>query len=196
MIETKEKFEFSSKNQIKADQYISRYPAGKQQSAVMPLLYLAQNQNGGWLNQAVLEYIADYLSMSAIKVYEVATFYTMYNLKPVGKHHIQLCRTTPCWLRGANSIAEAICEKLSIKHGETTPDGKFTLTEVECLGACVNAPVVQINNDFYEDLDKKSMKKILELLQENSTPSSGSQKQRHTSAPQSGPKTLITLGKK
>ncbi len=108
MSDSNEIFKFSDENRIKADAYINRYPEGKQQSAVMPLLYLAQNQNSGWLSQAAIEYVADYLSMSSIKVFEVATFYTMYNLSPVGKNHIQLCRTTPCWLRGSNNISQAI----------------------------------------------------------------------------------------
>ena len=192
MSDSNEIFKFSDENRIKADAYIARYPEGKQQSAVMPLLYLAQNQNSGWLSQAAIEYVADYLSMSSIKVFEVATFYTMYNLSPVGKNHIQLCRTTPCWLRGSNNISQAICEHLLIKNGETTHDGMFTLTEVECLGACVNAPVVQINDDFYEDLDVDSIKYIIDMIKESKKPIPGPQKKRQKSAPESGPKTLIT----
>lgn len=189
-----EKFEFTAENRATADAYVAKYPEGRQQSAVMPLLDIAQRQNGGWLSQATLEYVADYLSMPAIRVYEVATFYTMYNLNPVGKHHIQLCRTTPCWLRGANDISAAIKEHLGIETGETSADGQFTLTEVECLGACVNAPMVQINDDYYEDLTPDLIKRVLDALKQGQKPTIGSQSGRQTSAPESGPKTLQSAG--
>lgn len=191
MIKQVESFVFDESNRAKADAYISKYPEGKQQSAVMPLLYLAQSQNNGWLSQGALEYIADYLSMPSIKVYEVATFYTMYNLTPVGKNHIQLCRTTPCWLRGSNDILAKIKSHLGIKNGETTSDGLFTLTEVECLGACVNAPMVQINDDFYEDLDPQRMQEILDTILDGKKPSPGSQITRNASEPASGARTLL-----
>ena len=157
----------------------------------MPLLYLAQNQNSGWLSQAVIEYVADYLSMSSIKVFEVATFYTMYNLSPVGKNHIQLCRTTPCWLRGSNNISQAICEHLLIKNGETTQDGMFTLTEVECLGACVNAPMLQINDDYFEDLDSQKLEKIIDQINNNQKPLPGSYRGRLSTEPENFRKTLL-----
>lgn len=189
-----EQFEFTTDNRAKADAFVAKYPEGRQQSAVMPLLDIAQRQNGGWLSQATLEYVADYLSMPAIRVYEVATFYTMYNLNPVGKHHVQLCRTTPCWLRGANDISAAIKEHLGIETGETTADGEFTLTEVECLGACVNAPMVQINDDYYEDLTPELIKGVLDALKRGEQPGIGSQSGRQTSAPESGPTTLTDVG--
>ena len=189
-----EQFEFTADSRAKADAFIAKYPEGRQQSAVMPLLDIAQRQNGGWLSQASLEYVADYLSIPSIRVYEVATFYAMYNLKPVGKHHLQLCRTTPCWLRGADDISDAIKGHLNVETGGTTEDGEFTLSEVECLGACVNAPMVQINDDFYEDLTPENITKILDALKNGETPTVGSQTGRATSAPQSGPKTLAKMG--
>ncbi len=195
MSQLEEKFEFTDENRNEADSCIAKYPEGREQSAVMPILYIAQRQNGGWLSQSAMQYVADYLSMPPIKVYEVATFYTMYNLDSVGEYHIQLCRTTPCWLRGANSISSAIKEHLGIENGETTDDGKFTLSEVECLGACVNAPMVQINDDFYEDLNADRVRSILDMLISGDQPKSGSQSERFTSAPESGPTTLIDEGK-
>ena len=157
-------FVFTAENQQAVDEIIKKYPIGRQASAILPLLDLAQRQCGGWLPKSAIEVVAASLKMPIIRAYEVATFYTMFNLKPVGKHHIQLCRTTPCWLRGSAEI-QAICEShLGIKPGEVTSDGKFSLTEVECIGACVNAPVVQINDDYYEDLTPESMKVILQSL--------------------------------
>ena len=163
-IETKEPFVFTERNQQKIDIILQRYPAGRQASAILPLLDLAQRQCGGWLPQAAIETVAALLQMPAIRAHEVASFYTMFNLAPVGKHHIQLCRTTPCWLRGSEEI-QSVCEShLGIKPGEVTPDGKFSLVEVECLGACVNAPMAQINDDYYENLTPESMKSILQNL--------------------------------
>ena len=176
-------FEFTSENLLKANDYIAKYPKGKQRSAVMALLYIAQKQHDNWLPQPALDYIADFLSLPPIKVYEVATFYTMFNLKPVGKNYIQVCRTTPCWLRGADKITNTCKEKLGIDVGETTEDGKFSLIEVECLGACVNAPMVQINDHYYEDLDEKSMEKIIDNLAEGKEISIGSQIGRKCSSP-------------
>ncbi len=136
---------------------IARYPAGRQQSAVMPLLALAQRQNGGWLPKAAMDYVAGMLGMAPVRVYEVASFYTMYNLDPVGKNVIEVCTTTPCWLRGSDAIVEA-CEKhLGIGLGETTADGQFTLREAECLGACVNAPMCSIGEHYYEDLTPENV---------------------------------------
>jgi NADH-quinone oxidoreductase subunit E len=162
--EDKDLFVFTDQNQQEIDMFLQKYPPGRQASAVLPLLDLAQRQCGGWLPRAALETVAAILRMPAIRVYEVASFYTMFNLSPVGKHHIQLCRTTPCWLRGSEGI-QSVCEShLGIQSGEVTPDGKFSLVEVECLGACVNAPIVQINDDYYENLTPDSMKSILRNL--------------------------------
>jgi NADH-quinone oxidoreductase subunit E len=175
-------FEFTKDNLEKAKQIIANYPKGKQQSAVMPLLDLAQRQHNNWLPRAAMDYVAELLDMPFIKVYEVATFYTMYNKQPVGKNLIQICRTTPCWLMGSDEITKACKQKLGTDIGETTSDGKFTIVEVECIGACVNAPAVQINDDYYEDLTPESMKEILNMLAENKKPKIGSQTGRQTSA--------------
>ena len=185
-----ESFAFTLENRAKADAVIAKYPAGCQASAVLPLLDLAQRQNSGWISQAVMEHVAELLDMASIRVYEVATFYTMLNLEPVGRYHVQLCRTTPCWLRGSDALRDACREELGIGLGCTTEDGLFTLTEVECLGACVNAPMVQINDHFYEDLDPTRMKEILRAFRAGSPPEPGSQTGRQTSAPASGLTTL------
>ena len=176
-------FTFSPENAAQVKVIIARYPEGRQQSAVMPLLDLAQRQAGGWLPREVLDYIAEYLDMPRIRVYEVATFYTMYNTKPVGRHLVQLCRTTPCWLRGSEDILNACRDFLGIGLGETTEDGLFSLMEVECLGACCNAPMMQINDDFYEDLDAEATRKVLEALKEGEQPKTGSQTGRVSSEP-------------
>ncbi|MCE2992348.1 MAG: NADH-quinone oxidoreductase subunit NuoE [Candidatus Jidaibacter sp.] len=177
-------FEFSKENLKTAKDIIAKYPEGKQQSAVMPLLDLAQRQHNNWIPKAAMDFIADMLKIPAMKVYEVATFYTMYNKQPVGKNLVQICRTTPCWLRGSDEVTRACRKKLGIDVGETTKDGKFTLVEVECLGACVNAPMVQINDDYYEDLDAESMSAILDELAKGKKPKVGSRKSRHTSEPE------------
>ena len=158
-------FKFSAENMKEVEKHIAKYPKGKQASAVMPLLDIAQRQNDNWIPEAAMEEIARLLDMPRIKVFEVATFYTMYNLQPRGKHHLQFCTTTPCWLAGSAEVVSA-CEKhLGIKLGETTPDGMFTLTDVECLGACVNAPVLQRNGDeFHEDLNPQRAVKLLDDL--------------------------------
>lgn len=174
--------------------HIAKYPEGKQQSAVMPLLDLAQRQNGGWLSQECIEYVAVYLDMPAMRVMEVATFYTMYILKPIGRHHVQVCGTTPCWLRGSDKIMAAASKKLGIKKGETTKDGKFTLSEVECQGACVNAPMVMIDDDYFEDLTAESVTAILEDYANGKTPKPGPQNTRHTSEPEGGLTTLKSVG--
>ena len=176
-------FTFSPENAEQAALLIARYPQGRQQSAVMPLLDLAQRQSGGWLPRDVLDYVADYLDMPRIRVYEVATFYTMYNTKPVGRHLVQLCRTTPCWLRGSEDVLDACRDFLGIGIGETTEDGLFTLIEVECLGACCNAPMMQINDDFYEDLDADATRNVLETLKKGGQPKTGSQTGRVSSEP-------------
>ena len=189
-------FAWTAENAEQAKKVIARYPAGRQQSAVMPLLDLAQRQVGaetqtqGWLPVPVMEYIADQLDMPYMRVYEVATFYTMYNLAPVGRYHVQVCGTTPCMLRGSDDVFSA-CKNKGLVKGGTTPDGLFTLTEVECMGTCTNAPMVQINDDNYEDLDYDSMTRILDDLAAGKAPKAGTQNpQRHTSEPEGGPTTL------
>lgn len=166
-------FTFTSDNLKAAEKILAKYPPNQKRSAVMPLLDLAQRQHDNWIPIAAMNYIADILEISPMQVYEVANFYTMYNKQPVGKNLMQICRTTPCWLRGSSDITEACKDMLSIEVGETTLDGQFTLVEVECLGACINAPVIQINDDYYEDLDKESLKKIIEELKRSKKPSLG-----------------------
>lgn len=176
-------FTFSPENMEKIKTHITKYPEGRQASAVIPLLDLGQRQNGGWVSQGVIEEIAKILSMPAIRVHEVAAFYTMFNLKPVGRHHIQLCGTTPCWLKGAVDLKQACMSRLNIGEHGVSVDGKFSLMEVECLGACVNAPVVQINDDFYEDLTPESFMKIIDDLANGKDVKPGSQTGRQCSAP-------------
>ncbi len=187
-------FAFTPENRAKADAYIVKYPPGRQASAVLSLLYLAQDQHDNWVPRAAMDHIAEILSMPPIRVYEVASFYTMFNLRPVGRHFLQICTTTPCWLRGSDAVVEACKKKLGIDIGETTPDKKFTLLEVECLGACVNAPVVQVNNaDFYEDLDGPATEKLIDALSRGEKPPKGSVTGRQGSAPAGGPTTLTEL---
>lgn len=185
-----ESFTFTDENMKKIEAIVAKYPKGKQQSAVMPLLDLAQRQHDNWIPEAAMEEIARILEMPRMKVFEVATFYTMYNLQPVGKHLIQCCTTTPCWLRGSADVVKACEDRLGIKMGETTKDGKFTMVEVECLGACVNAPMVQINDDFYEDLTPDSMTSILDDLSSGKKPKVGSQTGRQGSCGANGATTL------
>ena len=156
-----ETFTFTTENQKQAQTILKRYPEGRQKSAVLPLLDMAQRQSGGWLPQPALECVSEMLSLSPMRVYEVASFYTMFHLKPVGRHHVQVCTTTPCWLRGSDDVVKVCQKKLGIKLGQMTKDGEFSLSEVECLGACTNAPMMQINDDYYEDLDSKRIEKIL-----------------------------------
>jgi NADH-quinone oxidoreductase E subunit len=185
-----ESFTFTPENQARAEEIIAKYPAGKQQSAVMPLLTLAQQQNANWLPKAAMDVVANMLSMPPVRVYEVATFYTMYNLHPVGRHLIEVCTTTPCWLRGSDAIVEACKTHLNIEVGETTKDGLFTLKEAECLGACVNAPMCQVAEYFYEDLTPLDTVKILDTLARGALPKPGPQNGRHSSEP------ISTKGKK
>lgn len=154
-------FAFSPENLARAEHILQKYPADRKMSAILPLLDLAQRQNKGWLSQEAMDYVAHYLEAPAIKVYEVATFYSMFNTKPVGKNLIQICRTTPCWLCGSDKLQHAAEAALGVKLGETTPNGNFSLVEVECLGACVNAPVVQINDDYYENLEPEDLVDLL-----------------------------------
>lgn len=176
-------FEFSKENQEKIKEILAKYPANRKKSAVMPLLDLAQRQNENWISKDAIETIAKTLEMPEIKVYEVASFYTMYNLKPVGKNLLQFCKTTPCMLRGIDELMKFAQERLGIKVEETTLDNLFTIKEVECLGACVNAPIVQINDDFYEDLTLENFSKILDDLKEGKKIKIGSQVGRQCSAP-------------
>ena len=176
-------FEWSEENFSKIKKIIQKYPAGRQQSAVIPLLDLAQRQNEGWLTKNIIEKVAETLSMSFIRVMEVASFYSMFNLEPVGKNFIQICRTTPCWLRGSNKLLEVARKVTGCNLGETSKDNKFTLVEVECLGACCNAPMIQINDDYYEDLTEENFKHLLLKLKENEKISTGSQIGRQSSEP-------------
>ncbi|MBF0354071.1 MAG: NADH-quinone oxidoreductase subunit NuoE [Alphaproteobacteria bacterium] len=183
-------FSFDAETLVKAKQVIAKYPEGRSRSAVMPLLDLAQRQIGGWLPRAAMDYVAEYLGLDPIKVYEVAHFYTMYNTKPVGRHHVQVCTNLPCWLRGSDHVVSACKKTLGIGIGETTPDGQFTLSEVECAGACVNAPVAAINDDYFEDLDEESVTRVLEAIKRGEAPKPGPQNGRMNSAPLGGPTTL------
>jgi len=178
-----EKFEWSKENFSKINIIINKYPPGREQSAVIPLLDLAQRQNKGWLSKNSLEKVAETLSMSYVRVLEVATFYSMFNLQPIGENFVQICRTTPCWLRGSDKLLDVAREVTEINIGETSADNKFTIVEVECLGACCNAPMVQINDDYYEDLDSENFKNLLINLKNNKSVKKGSQINRQTSHP-------------
>jgi NADH-quinone oxidoreductase E subunit len=185
-----ESFEFTAENLERAKAHIAKYPPGRQASAVLPLLWIAQYQNDGWLPRAAMDYVAKILGMAPIRVYEVATFYTMFNLRPVGRYLLQACTTTPCWLRGSDAVVEACERKLGIGIGGTTPDRLFTLVEVECLGACVNAPILQVNDDFYEDLDGPATEALLDALRDGKPPPAGSMIGRQGSEPVTGRTTL------
>ena len=189
-------FKFSDENMKTVEKVIKKYPVGFQQSAVMPLLDLAQRQHDNWIPEPAIEEIARILDMPAIKVYEVATFYTMYNLAPVGKYHLQLCSSTPCMLCGAGDLLKTCKSKLGITHGQTTDDGKFTLSEVECLGACVNAPMIQINDEYYEDLSPEILEDVLQKLADGEDVPAGSQTGRKGSMAQLGPTSLGDQAKK
>lgn len=183
-------FLFTEDNLRKAEKEIAKYPPGRQAAATMALLDLAQRQIG-WLPRSAMSYVANLLGIPPIRVYEVATFYTMYRLYPVGQHHIKICTNISCWLRGSEEIVRSCQDTLGLKKlGETTQDGQFTIDEVECLGACVNAPVVQIGDDYFEDLDYVSMRTLIEMIQKGSQPQKGSQIGRQCSCPISGPTTL------
>jgi len=184
-------FDFTPENLERAQAHIAKYPSGRQASAVLPLLDLAQRQHGGWLPRAAMDRVAEMLEMAPIRVYEVATFYTMFNLRPVGRYLLQVCTTTPCWLRGSDEVVRACRNKLHIGVGGTTPDGLFSLVEVECLGACVNAPILQVNDDFYEDLDGPATEVLLDALREGNPPLHGSVTGRRGSEPVGGRTTLL-----
>ena len=194
-------FDWTAENRKKAETAIAKYPAGRQASAVLALLHLAQEQIGeqtgtqGWIPIPVMEFVGRQLGMPYVRVLEVATFYTMFNLRPVGRFHVQVCGTTPCMLRGSDDVLEA-CYKRGLKKGHTTDDGLFTLSEVECLGACANAPMVQINDHDYEDLTEESMGAILDALAKGETPKPGPQVDRQASCPEGGPTTLKKMAER
>jgi NADH dehydrogenase (ubiquinone) flavoprotein 2 len=199
--------EFSFRDDAQVADIISRYPKGKQRSATMPLLDLAQRQvaedglkanppYGGWIPRAAMDKIAEIVDVPAVKVYEVATFYSMYNLEPVGKYLVQMCTTTPCMLCGSGNIVKTCEDHLGIHTGESTKDGLFTIVEVECLGACVNAPMVQVNDDYFEDLTPESMKQLLVDLKDGKDVTVGSQKGRKTSMSIAGTTTLVDQANK
>ena len=191
--EQPENFDFNPASLEAAKSIIVKYPKDKQQSAVMALLYIAQKQNSNWIPLAAMKYIGKLLDMPYIKVYEAATFYTMYNLAPVGKHFIQICTTTPCMIRGAYKLVEACKEKISENENELSKDQSCSWMEVECLGACVNAPMLQINDDYYEDLDKEKTLKILDKILTGETPKPGSYRGRLNNEPENNRKTLMDL---
>jgi NADH-quinone oxidoreductase subunit E len=196
-----EGFQWTPENARQAKEIIGRYPEGRQMSASIPLLDLAQRQVGaetntqGWLPLPVMEFVGRELDMAPIQVLEVATFYTMFNLAPVGRFHVQVCGTTPCMLRGSDDVLRA-CELRGLRKGHTTEDGLFTLTEVECLGACANAPMVQINDDNYEDLTEASMGAVLDALARGEKPKPGPQVDRQTSCPEGGPTSLKKMAER
>ena len=178
-----ENYKLCNIDKFKVDEILDKYPSNRKASAVIPLLHYVQKKSNGWLPVPEIERVAEILDMPYMKVYEVASFYTMFNLKPVGKKLLQLCHTTPCWLRGSDEIEKSIYDTLKIKDGETTPDNMFTLMKVECLGACVNAPILQINDDYYEDLDYKSTKELLNKIKTKKNIKPGSVIGRKSSEP-------------
>jgi NADH-quinone oxidoreductase subunit E len=192
-------FAFDAESEAAIAHIVTKYPPGKQASAVIPALYVAQKQmqrqtGSAWVPVKAMDAVAARLGMPPIRVYEVATFYFMFNTKPIGKYHLQVCTTTPCWLRGSDQITEACRKETGIKGwGETSEDGMFTMTEVECLGACVNAPILQVDDDFYEDMDAAKVTELLAALRRGERPKAGSMTGRQTSAPEGGPNTLTTL---
>ena len=186
-------FEFTSKNLEIANIIIKNYPEGKHQSAVMALLYIAQKQNDNWIPLVALKCIAKFLNIPYIKVYEVATFYTMYNLSPVGNYFIQVCTTTPCMIKGAYELVEVCKKKVSENENELSKDKSCSWTEVECLGACINAPMMQINDDYYEDLNKEKTEKIIDQILKGEKPKPGSYRGRTNSEPENKRKTLLDI---
>ena len=186
-------FAFTPEYLAEAEKHIAKYPEGRQQSAVMPLLDLAQRQHG-WVTRAAVAYIAEMLGMAEIRVWEVVSFYTMYRTQPGGRYNIEVCTTTPCWLRGSDAVVSACKSKLGIGFGETTEDGMFSMHEVECLGACVNAPMIAIGDDYYEDLDGPKTEAILDALARGDAPKPGPQIERMTSAPAGGLTSLTNVG--
>ncbi len=188
-----DEFEFTAENKAWADGQIKKYPDGRQASAIISLLWRAQKQAGGWLPEPAIRYVADYLDMPHMRAMEVATFYTMFNLSPVGEHFVQLCGTTPCWLRGSDDL-KAVCKKVIGDERQVSSDGKFSWMEVECLGACANAPMVQVNDDFYEDLDAENFEKLLTDLKEGRPVKIGPQSDRKGSEPAGELTSLTEVG--
>jgi NADH-quinone oxidoreductase subunit E len=192
-------FAFDAESEAEIAGVVTRYPPGKQASAVLPALYIAQRQmkrqtGSAWIPVKAMDAVGQRLNMPSIRVYEVATFYFMFNMKPIGKYHLQVCTTTPCWLRGSDAVTEACRKETGIQGwGENSADGVFTMTEVECLGACVNAPILQVDDDFYEDMDAEKVITLLAALRRGERPKPGSVIGRQTSAPEGGPTTLTTL---
>ena len=185
-------FAFTKENISWAKEQIAKYPKGRQASAIIPLLWQAQKQSGGWLPEPAIRYVAEFRDMPHMRAMEVATFYTMFNLEPVGEHFVQLCGTTPCWLRGADNLKD-VCRKVIGEQNTVTEDGKLSWLEVECLGACVNAPMVQINDDFYEDLTAEWFEKILLDLKRGDTVIPGPQTSRQASEPEGGRTVLKSI---
>ena len=192
-------FTFDAESNAAIETIVARYPAGKQASAVIPLLYVVQKQmkrmtDSGWVPRVGMDAVAARLGMAPIRVYEVATFYFMFNTKPIGRFHLQVCGTTPCWLRGSDAVLKACKDAGGLKgYGDTSADGNFTLSEVECLGGCVNAPILAVDDDYYEDLDYESTVKLIEALKRGERPTPGSVIGRQTSAPVGGPTTLLDV---
>jgi NADH-quinone oxidoreductase E subunit len=189
-----ETFELTPENRDLASQILAKYPADRKQSALLPLLHLAQKQHGGWLPRAALDYFADFLGLPRIRVYEVASFYDMYNLVPTGRIQVRVCTTTPCWLCGSDDVVKACKEALGVDIGESTADGRFFLREFECLGACANAPVLWVDDDFYEDVDYAKTKAIIDALKRGERPAPGPQNGRTASMPIGGKTTLLDAG--
>lgn len=194
MSEQPDSFAFDAANTALVEKHIAKYPAGKQASAVLPLLDIAQRQCGGWLPRAAMDHIADLLDMAPIRVYEVVSFYEMYHDTPRGKHELRVCTTTPCWLRGSADIVRACEEEIGCAVGQTSDDGVFSLSEFECLGACVNAPVVWIDDDYYEDVDPASARKLIQAIRRGEWPTPGPMIDRQKSAPASGLTSLTETG--
>ena len=190
-VEQPETFAFNAENLEKAKAILAKYPEDRAYSATMPLLTLAQRQNDNWLPRAAMDVVAEMVGLAPIRVYEVATFYTMYNKEPVGKNFVQVCTNISCLIKGSDDVFKVCKKKLGIANGETTDDGLFTLLEVECLGACVNAPMMQINDDFYEDLTVETTEQVLDALAKGETPKAGSQAGRKTCEPAGGLTTLV-----
>jgi NADH-quinone oxidoreductase subunit E len=192
-------FAFDAESEAAIARVVKRYPPGKQASAVIPLLYVVQRQmrrqtGSAWVPRIAMDRVAERLGMAPIRVYEVATFYFMFNMKPIGRHHLQLCGTTPCWLRGSDDVARACRDAAGVSGaGQTSADGLFTLTEVECLGGCVNAPILQVDDDYYEDLDYESTVRLIEALKRGERPPPGSALGRQTSAPAGERTSLIDV---
>ena len=194
MSEQAGRFEFSLENKRSVEMHLNKYPPGRQASAVLSLLDIAQRQCGGWLPRAAMEHVADLLEMAAIRVYEVVSFYEMFHDSPRGKHELRVCTTTPCWLRGSTEIVDACQDELDCKIGEMSEDGTFSLSEFECLGACVNAPVVWIDDDYYEDIDPEGVRALIKSFRSGKRPEAGTMTKRQTSAPAAGLTTLTGRG--